>query len=129
MSFILDDVIGGVLYFSKKTLFTGDPKVIHETFYELRDRYPLMQSLLAFTKNSVYPFSKQLEETLNTLQICRIIGMENPDFERYQIKSGGKKFIGKDIIPLFDKNQLKQIKEMAKVFDKKCGQKGRAFQS
>jgi hypothetical protein len=120
--YILDDVVGAMLYYSRVTLFTGNSEKLHNTFFSLRKKFKILEGLISFTDYSVYPFSMQLEDAFNTLQICRIIGMENPDFEKYQIKEKGKKFIEDNVITIFNDSEKIQIKEMAGIFDKECGQ-------
>jgi hypothetical protein len=96
-------------------------EIIQRTFYKLKKEYPILKPITPFSTSDVYPFSRVLEDAISTLQNTRIIGMENPDFERYIIKDKGKEFVKNNILSLFFDDELRQIRAMAKIFEKECG--------
>lgn len=79
--YLPSDIIAGMLAHVNKDYFTGNPKRIHEAVFELRTHFKILKAF-HFSKYDVYPFSRELEKVLFSLQRARIIGMENPDFER-----------------------------------------------
>lgn len=119
--YVADDVVGAVLSEAGVELFTGDTPTIHRTFFDLRDKFPILSKVLIFSTKHIHPFSRQLEDALGNLELARVIGMENPDYDTYIIKSAGQEFIRAHILPLFDKNDRDQISEIAKIFAQKCG--------
>ena len=121
-SIVSTDIIAAVLYYSYLNHFRGDLKLIHETVFELRKDSNLLKSF-PFSQNDVYPFSRQLEDALFSLERSRIIGMENPDFEMFIIKEKGKTYIQEKIIPRFNRGQLDELENLGKKFSSKCAPK------
>lgn len=123
VKFVPDDVIAGILGFiepiQKTAYLKGDPRIIHETIFRLREKYPLLQDL-AFSKEDVYPFSHQLERILSRLQVARILGMESPDFKRYVVRGKAKKIIHERIHTRFNIDQIFELKNIAKEFSESC---------
>lgn len=121
--YVLGDVVCALLTKGNLEAFTGDTAKIHKTFHAMRTDFPLLQRTMVFSDREVFPFSRELEEALLKLELSRIIGMENPDYDRYIVKSAGREFVEKYIVPLFSEEELRQIQEMASVFAEECGAK------
>lgn len=117
--YLPSDIVAGMLAYVDKDYFTGNPKRLHETIYELRKHFKILKAF-PFSKYDVYPFSRELEKVLFSLQRARIIGMENPDFERFVIKKEGKKYINERILKRFTENEKKILKKIGKQFAKEC---------
>ena len=115
---VADDVIAAMLSFVKAGSFKGDPKLIHETIFDLKKRYPELLEDFAFSdpEHDVYPLSPLLERVLSRLQLSRIIRMENPDFETYIFKVRARNYTRKNILSRFDNDEKLQLEEMAKDF-------------
>jgi hypothetical protein len=117
--YVPGDVIAAIFYFMHDDFFTGRRNVIHETIFEARTSFPILQAF-PFSKEDVSHFSRTLEDALHRLELSRVIGMENPDFTRFMIKKGAKDYLRERIIPLFNEEEKKQLSEIAKVFSQKC---------
>lgn len=117
--YLPSDVIAGMLAYVNASNFTGHPKCIHETVYKLRKRFPVFKAF-AFSTNDIYPFSRKLEKVLFTLQRARIIGMENPDFEKFVIKENGKKYINDVVLKKFTPTEQKELRKAGKQFGTMC---------
>ncbi|TET38009.1 MAG: hypothetical protein E3J65_05815 [Dehalococcoidia bacterium] len=117
---VADDVIAAMLSFVKAGSFKGDPKLIHETIFDLKKRYPELLEDFAFSdpEHDVYPLSPLLERVLSRLQLSRIIRMENPDFETYILKLRAKNYARKNILSRFNEEEQRQLEAMAKEFEK-----------
>lgn len=113
------DIIAGMLAYANIDHFTGNPEQIHKTIYKLRKQFEILK-VFPFSKYDVYPFSRELEKVLFSLQRARIIGMENPDFERFVIKENGKKYIQERILKRFTNDEKIMLGEIGKQFAKKC---------
>lgn len=120
VSYVPDDIVAGMLSFFKGDYFTSDPERIHETIAKARVTYRILE-VFPFSKDDAYPFSRLLERVLARLQVSRIIGMDNPTYDRYAIKEEGRKLIKEEILPFFDKEQQEQIRELATYFESECG--------
>lgn len=121
--FVPDDVIAGILGFldppKETTYLTGDPRVIHEAIFALRDKYPLLK-VFPFSQGDIYPFSRYLEEVLSRLQVARLLGMENPDFKRYIVKQRAKKIIRERVHKRFNDEQSAELQKIAREFEDRC---------
>ena len=120
---VADDVIGGMLSFVKAGSFNGDPKLIHETIFDLKKRYPELLEDFAFSdpEHDVYPLSPLLERVLSRLQLSRIIRMENPDFEVYILKEEAMNFVRENILSRFNPRERRHLELMAEEFENKVG--------
>jgi hypothetical protein len=120
---VSDDIIAGILGFieplEKTSYLKGDPRVIHETIFNLRDKHPFLQ-VFAFSKSDVYPFSRHLERVLSRLQVARLLGMENPDFKRFIVRHKAKQVIRERIHKRFNNEQLNELRKIAKEFGENC---------
>lgn len=119
--YVLDDVLAVMLAETNTEAFTGDTARIHETFYELSQEFPLLKPLMNFTNLYAYPYSRQLDEGLVRLETSRLIGMENPDYNRYVIKSATINLAKNHLAGIFKEDELQQIRKMAKLFKETCG--------
>jgi len=121
--YILDDVVAAIIALvpqDRGDKFDANTKQLHETFRDLRDRYTILAGQLNFSEEDVFPFSRQLEEALATLELSRIIGMENPDYTSYLIKDEGRQFVKDRLLPLFAPEEKQQLEEMAGEFARRC---------
>lgn len=121
--YILDDIVAAIIALvppEQGDKFEANTRQIHETFHDLRERYSILRDRLNFSQEDVFPFSRQLEEALGTLELSRIIGMENPDYTRYLIKEDGRAFVKERLLPLFSDNERQQLEAMAAEFAQRC---------
>lgn len=125
--YLPDDIIAAMLYYVattfEKRYFSGDARLIHAPLAELKRKgNPLLQKF-PFSENDIFPFSRVLEDVLTRLQISRIIGMENPDFERYEIKTAAQDYVEREIISRFDDSEKEEIKKIGEYFAERAGSK------
>jgi hypothetical protein len=118
--YLPDDVIAGVLGSLEVSIFTSDASRIHPALACLREKYPVLRGF-TFSTGDLYPFSRLLERVLTRLQLARLIGMDNPDYERYRISDGAKKFIQDEVLPRFTPDQQAEIRAIAAGFGEACG--------
>lgn len=120
-SYIVDDVVAAIIALVPNgNRFEANTRQIHETFRDLREQYSILQGKLNFSQDDVFPFSRQLEEAFATLELSRIIGMENPDYTRYLIKDEGRRFVTAQLLPLFSDEEQQQLRAMAIEFAQRC---------
>ena len=118
--YIASDVVAAILAEAGVDAFTGDSTAIQDTFFRMAQSFELLETTMPFSTREVTPFSRDLEDALVSLELSRIIGMENPDYDRYIVKSAGREFVQEYILPLFTDEEKKQIREMAVFFAEKC---------
>jgi hypothetical protein len=118
-TYVLDDIIAGMLILTGLSSFTGKPLDIHRFIYDERRKYTILNSF-SFSQDDIHPFSRVLERVLSRLELSRIIGMENPDFDRFIIKPAGIDIIKNDILPLFAKDEIEQLTGIAEDFKNNC---------
>ncbi len=121
--YILDDIVAAIIALvpeEEGDKFDANTRQIHETFRELRERYTILRDRLNFSQGDIFPFSRQLEEAFATLELSRIIGMENPDYTRYLIKQEGRRFVTERLLPLFSDDEKQQLRSMAEEFAQRC---------
>ncbi len=116
---VADDVIAAMLSFIKAESFSGDPKVIHNAIFHLREDYADLLQEFVFTDpdHDVYPMSPLLERVFSRLQLSRIIRMENPDFEVYILKERARKYAQENILTRFSHEEAERLEEMAGRFE------------
>lgn len=119
-NYVPGDIIAGMFYYFDRPFFTGDYKKIHETIFEARGKFDILK-VFPFSEGEVFPFSRKLEEVLQRLELSRIIGMENPDFKRFIVKTQAKEYLKERILPLFDDEEKKQLEDLGKYFSRICG--------
>ena len=119
--YVPDDVVAGVLSFLKVNLITGNAEPIHRTLSRLRANHAVLQDF-TFSSTTRYPFSRLLEEVLTRLQLARVIGMDNPDYDRYRINTSAKKIIQDEVVKRrFTEDERRQLEEIAGELEKECG--------
>lgn len=119
--YVVSDIVAAILAESGVDAFTGNSIEIQETFFKLSQDSALLKKAMPFSMREATPFSRELEDSLIKLELSRIIGMENPDYDRYIVKSFGKQFITTYIMPLFNDAERQEIKDLALIFVQKCG--------
>ena len=112
-NYIFDDVLAGVAFYVRGEL--GGISKLQGFFCDAREKYSILDGLLSFSTNSVSRWSKQLEGAVDVLSLSRILTMDG-DLERYSVSEKGKRFIEKDILPLFNSKERTQLIEMAQSF-------------
>jgi len=118
-TYVLDDIIAGMLILTGLSSFTGKPLDIHRFIYDERRKYTILNSF-SFSQDDIHPFSRVLERVLSRLELSRIIGMENPDFDRFIIKPAGIDIIKNDVLPLFAEDEIEQLTGIAEDFKNSC---------
>ena len=123
--YLPDDVIAAMLYYVattfEKRYFSGDARLIHTPLAELKRKGDTLLQKFPFSENDIFPFSRVLEDVLARLQSSRIIGMENPDFERYEIKTAAQDYVEREIISRFNDSEKEGIKKIAEYFAQRAG--------
>lgn len=113
-----DDIIAAMFSFLDKEEFPSDIAKIHTALYNVKKQFPRLLEEFIFSENDVYPYSPLLERVLFRLQNSGLISTVNPEFKKCIISNESKKFIKKEILPLFDKDKQKEIFNMGKLFEK-----------
>lgn len=121
---LADDVWVGILYFMKtemrKGRFCTDPELIHGAIYELRkkEEFKKMLNKFAFDTRGIYPRSRELESSINHLQLAGLLERTNPRFSFFEIKNSTIKYFKEDLENLFSNQQKEQLKNIAIEFAK-----------
>lgn len=118
--YLPSDIIAAILGLLGCENFTGKTEKIQTTIATLRKHHPILQEF-AFSTNGVYPFSRELENSLSVLQCSRLLRMENPDFNVYVVKHTAKEYIRSNVLPRFKPDELLELHEIARKFEEVCG--------
>jgi hypothetical protein len=114
------DIVAAVLGLLGCEDFTGNTERIHSTIASLREQHPILREF-AFSTNDIFPFSRELENSLALLQRSRLLRMENPDFSLFVVKQGAREYIKTEILPRFRPDELLELREIARKFEEACG--------
>lgn len=99
----------------KSAKFTGNTRRIHTTVARLSGYYPVIESL-RFTRDDIYPFSRELEDALAVLQRSRLVRMENPDYDTYVVTPAGK-VMATRLLDSYPEDEATQLRELAKAVE------------
>lgn len=105
---------------ARETRFTGESERIHTILERVQRHYSVLDSF-NFTQDDLFPFSKELEDSLAILQRSRMIKMENPDFIEYVVPTSTKRLVEREVIEMFDDSERQELKELASIFAAECG--------
>lgn len=112
-----DDIIASMLSFLDVDSFPGSARRIQMAVNELKNDYPEILTDFIFSDGDIYPFSRLLERVLFRLESGGIIGMVNPDFERYTISDESKIAVRREIVDkIFPREQKDTLAEMGNKF-------------
>ena len=114
------DIIAAILGLLGCENFVGDTEKIHSTLESLRQEHAILREF-AFSTNDIFPFSRELENSLAVLQRSRLLRMENPDFSIYVVKQDSKDYVKKEILPRFTSDELLELRELSRIFEAACG--------
>jgi hypothetical protein len=112
-----DDIIAVMFSFFEKDKIPLDVEKIHSTICIIKKKYPRMLKEFLFSENDVYPFSRLLEKVLFRLQNSGLIRPIAPDFKTAILDETSKKYIRNNILPLFKREEQKELAEMGKLFE------------
>ena len=116
---VASDVLAAILGSLSGSKFTGNPEAIHTTLARAKRHYPVL-SVFSFSSGDVYPFSRDLENALSILQRSRLIRMQNPDYDTFVVTRNGRR-VADEYLSRFSEAEVKQIKELAEIFETECG--------
>jgi hypothetical protein len=94
--------------------FVGDPRKIHEGFFELKNKYPKLLKDFVFSSGQYYHYSDLLETVFFELQETNVIGSLNPRYDKYVIYPTAKERIKNNILPRFDIKSKKELEKISK---------------
>ncbi len=114
------DIVAAILGLLGCEDFMGNTERIHSTLASLRGQHPILREF-AFSTNDIFPFSRELENSLAVLQRSRLLRMENPDFSLFVVKQGAKEYIKTQVLPRFQPDELLELREIARKFEEACG--------
>jgi hypothetical protein len=114
------DIVAAILGLLGCENFTGNTERIHTTLAALREQHPILRAF-AYSTNDIFPFSRELENSLALLQRSRLLRMENPDFSLFVVKKGAKEYIKTQVLPRFQLDELLEVREIARKFEEACG--------
>jgi len=120
MSYLASDVLSVILGSLSVEKFSGDPEKIHSTLALVKRHYPILD-VFSFTSGDVYPFSRDLEDSLNILQRSGMISMANPDYDTFIVNTNGRKIGSQLASTLFNESEQKQLREISHIFQEECG--------
>jgi hypothetical protein len=83
----------------------------------VKKKFPELLDEVLFSTKDVYPYSRELEKVLFRLGASDLISWLNPDFKVLRISEKSKNFIREKILPLFDRHQQENLKQMGKLFE------------
>lgn len=102
--------------------FKASKKIVHETFFDLKEKFPRHFKNFYFSTNENYPFSKKLDDIFFRFQNYRALSMENPDYDKYLISDETKDTIKKVLLPkveVEDKRFFNNLPKMAEFIKKR----------
>jgi hypothetical protein len=113
-----DDVVAAVLSFLTVDRIPLNSSKIHSAFFKLKQEHSEMFRDFVFATNDYYPYSALLERVLFRLQNADLINTINPDFKECIIGKRSKTYIQKHILPLFDSEDRRKLKELGETFQR-----------
>lgn len=97
--------------------FRASKREVHETFYELKNRFPKHFSNFIFTECENYPFSKKIDDIFFRFQNYRAISMKNPNYDIYLISDRTKNVIKEKILPAIKEQNEAFISDLEKMVE------------
>lgn len=107
---------------SVESRLTGVSKRIHEAVYDLKRDYPAAFAEFVFSSSTSYPYSEQLASSLHSLQWCRLIGMENPDFRVYFVRDSVRGVFQEVVQPRLPEPILSDLAAASRRFWQRVGE-------
>lgn len=119
-----DDVLLALLALGPdaETRLTGVSEIIHKTVFHLKTDYPEAFAEFIFSSSTSYPYSEQLASSLHSLQWCRLIGMENPDFRVYFVRDSVRRVFQEVVQPRLPESILSDLAAASRRFWQKAGE-------
>lgn len=100
---------------------TSDTQKIHTTLAALRNQHEILEPIV-FSHGGLWPYSDLLQRTIGWLHLGRLIYTTNiPDMDTYRIAPSLKTFVRENILPKFACEELLELREVARLFEAKCG--------
>jgi len=65
--------------------------------------------------------SRAFDDALGVLKLSRIVRMENTDYERYIIDDDARKYVEREVLPKFTKDQRESLEAAAAIVREACG--------
>lgn len=112
-----DDIIAAMFSFFKKNEISIEDQKVHLAIYEIKKKYPEMLKEFSFSENDFYPFSRLLEKVLFRLVNSTLIRPIAPDFKMAIVDDVSKRYIRKNILPLFEKKHQRKLSKMGRLFE------------
>jgi len=114
------DILSGMIYYMPTEKSLGTIGDIHSRIYKIKKDYKLLDNF-PFSTKGISPVSDELGKTIFDLMFLR--GIYPGPFvmgkgEKIKIREGFKKYIENKVLPLFNEEELKQLKEMANDYVK-----------
>ncbi len=114
-----DDIIVAILsYLPKDFRFKMDRKIIHNTFFQFKKKYPKIFNGFTFDRDGLFATSTVIDQAFNNLEMSKHLRMFNIDEHIYIVNSSLKDYYIRSI----KENILEyeeDIKKMAKEIKKK----------
>ncbi|TRZ83494.1 hypothetical protein D4R86_00675 [bacterium] len=114
--FVPYDVIAGILALVKGKYLASSRRKIHQAICELRKSHQLLKCF-PFDQDS---FSCVLGESLDLLELSRLMTGESPDFRRLVLDPKHQKRIYQKLPQHFNDAQIKELQQIAQEFEERC---------
>ncbi len=116
------DVASAIFAYSGKNEFPTNRFILHSAFKELKDKeeYKDLFEDYGFSMNEPYPFSRDIEESLDILATSGLVSLDyNPKLEVYKVSKESKEEIKELVIEFLGEESkiIPRLKNAAIEFD------------
>src|SRR5260370_25517798 len=118
-----DHVLSGILTLAKRRkgverlAFRGHDATLQQVFDELRSErhFPLLEAFV-FSDTGPVPYSPILNESVSKLQLSRLIGRENPDYEVLFLRPAAEDFYDKFLSQQLSPGHMTELVQITHPF-------------
>jgi len=122
---LCSDIFAGFIYYLSKNdhKVFGSRNDVHKIIFDLRKekKFNLLERF-QFSTKGICPVSEEVENSLFSLLLTRIISYKNPYYREFEFIENSRGVIEEKIIKKFDEKQIEELQEIAKEYGKKCGE-------
>jgi ABC-type cobalt transport system substrate-binding protein len=113
-----EDSIAYIFALLEEENFSAEDRKIHTAIFHLKEKYPSFFEDLIFSRNDLYPFSKELEKILFRFQQSGILTTMNPAMRFYRFPLQSKKRVLDYLSKKFTEKEKQELLEISKELHK-----------
>ena len=91
---------------------------IHPIFFMMRDQCKNIMKNIDFDKRGTFVYSHSLDQAFSNLETSKVLSRTNPNLEKFEVTEALNKYYRDRIKDKLDKEQLDEVKLIAKELSK-----------